>query len=168
MATPKKDSKTTGTRTCIDCGETKSIAEFEHTPRGTRRVCIPCINVKRAKKASASPESYLHLLNAQLKSQRVKQGIQYDLTTEDVVALWHEQGGRCAISGVIMTHQRDGAYGDGKKRDFNASIDRITASGPYTRKNVQLVANRVNTMKHTLGDDMFMWWVKTIYEKMGE
>lgn len=163
MATPKKDSKTTDTRTCIDCGETKSTAEFEYTSGGIRRVCILCINAKRAKKASASPESYLHLLNVQLRSQRVKQGIQYDLTTEDVVALWHEQGGRCAISGVIMTHQRDGKAGDGRKKDFNASIDRINPQGPYVRKNVQLVANRVNTMKHTLGDDMFMWWIKTIY-----
>lgn len=158
---PKAKSETT--RICIDCGETKPVSDFESTPRGIRRVCAPCIGTKRAKKASSSPESYLNVLNTQLRSQRVKQGIQYDLTTEGVVALWHEQGGRCAISGVIMTHQRDGAYGDGRKRDFNASIDRITASGPYTRKNVQLVANRVNTMKHTLGDDMFMWWIKTIY-----
>lgn len=156
-------AKAEPTRTCIDCGETKPVADFESTPRGIRRVCAPCIGAKRAKKASSSPESYLNVLNTQLRSQRAKQGVQYDLTTEDVVALWHEQGGRCAISGVIMTHQRDGAYGDGRKRDFNASIDRISSNGPYIRKNVQLVANRVNTMKHTLGDDMFMWWIKTIY-----
>lgn len=67
-----------------------------------------------------------------------------------------------------MTHQRDGAYGDGKKRDFNASIDRINPAGPYCLDNVQLVASRVNTMKHTLSQDMFLWWIKTIYEKMGE
>jgi hypothetical protein len=67
-----------------------------------------------------------------------------------------------------MTHQRDGAYGDGKKRDFNASIDRINPTGPYCLDNVQLVASRVNTMKHTLSQDMFLWWIKTIYEKMGE
>ncbi|MDC1426602.1 hypothetical protein N8339_06500 [Gammaproteobacteria bacterium] len=63
-----------------------------------------------------------------------------------------------------MTHQRDGTYGDKKPKEFNASIDRINPNGPYVRENVQLVAARVNTMKHTLGQDMFMWWVKNIYE----
>jgi len=86
------------------------------------------------------------------------------LTTEDVVDLWEMQDGKCALSGVLMTHQRDGTYGDRKKKEFNASIDRINPQGPYVRENVQLLAARVNTMKHTLGEDMFMWWVRNIYE----
>jgi hypothetical protein len=103
-------------------------------------------------------------LNVQLKSQRLKQDIEYGITTEDVIDMWEMQGGKCALSGVLMTHQRDGTYGDRKKKEFNASIDRINPQGPYVRENVQLVAARVNTMKHTLGEDMFMWWVKNIYE----
>ena len=159
---PKAKPETT--RTCTECGETKPLSGFEHTARGIRRTCSTCILAKRAKKASSSPEAFLNVLCVQLKSQRSKQGVQFNLTTEDVIALWYEQGGRCAISGVVMTHQRDGKAGDGRKKDFNVSIDRINPQGPYVRKNVQLVANRVNTMKHTLGDDMFMWWVRTIYQ----
>jgi len=104
------------------------------------------------------------VLNVQLKSQRLKQDIEYGITTEDVIDMWEMQGGKCALSGMLMTHQRDGTYGDRKKKEFNASIDRINPQGPYVRENVQLVAARVNTMKHTLGEDMFMWWVKNIYE----
>jgi hypothetical protein len=63
-----------------------------------------------------------------------------------------------------MTHQRGGKSADGKKRDFNASIDRIDPAGGYTPINVQLVSTRVNTMKHTLTEDMFRWWIRTIYE----
>jgi hypothetical protein len=70
----------------------------------------------------------------------LKQGVQYDLTNEDVVDLWDSQNGKCALSGVLMTHQRDGTYGDKKPKEFNASIDRINPNGPYVRENVQLVA----------------------------
>jgi hypothetical protein len=119
---------------------------------------------KKQKKPLPPLKSYLQVLNTQLKSQRLKQGIQYDLTKEDVVDLWETQNGKCALSGVLMTHQRDGTYGDRKKKEFNASIDRINPNGPYVRQNVQLVANRINTMKHTLSQDMFMWWIKNIHE----
>jgi hypothetical protein len=79
----------------------------------------------KSKKNLCHPKSYLQVLNTQLKSQRLKQGVQYDLTKEDVVDLWETQNGKCALSGVLMTHQRDGTYGDRKKKEFNASIDRI-------------------------------------------
>jgi len=143
----------------------KLLSQFETFKEGqVRGVCQQCVTLQKAKKTSATPESYLQVLNTQLKSQRLKQGIQYDLTKEDVVDLWETQNGKCALSGVLMTHQRDGTYGDRKKKEFNASIDRINPNGPYVRQNVQLVANRINTMKHTLSQDMFMWWIKNIHE----
>ena len=141
------------------------MSQFETFKDGfVRGLCQQCVTLQKAKKTSATPESYLQVLNTQLKSQRLKQGIQYDLTKEDVVDLWETQNGKCALSGVLMTHQRDGTYGDRKKKEFNASIDRINPNGPYVRQNVQLVANRINTMKHTLSQDMFMWWIKNIHE----
>jgi hypothetical protein len=105
------------------------------------------------------------VLNNQLKSQRLKQGIEYDLSSDEVIELWEAQNGRCALSGVLMTHQRDGSYSDKTRKEFNASIDRINPSGPYTRENVQLVATRINTMKHTLSQDMFLWWIRNIHEQ---
>jgi hypothetical protein len=150
---------------CTSCNKVKLLSQFETFKEGqVRGICQQCVTLQRARKTSATPESYLRVLNVQLKSQRLKQDIQYDLTTEDLIDLWEMQGGKCALSGVLMTHQRDGTYGDRKKKEFNASIDRINPQGPYVRENVQLVAARVNTMKHTLGEDMFMWWVRNIYE----
>jgi hypothetical protein len=74
------------------------------------------VTLQRSKKTSATPESYIRVLNTQLKSQRLKQGVQYDLTNEEVVDLWNAQNGKCALSGVLMTHQRDGTYGDKKAK----------------------------------------------------
>lgn len=59
-----------------------------------------------------------------------------------------------------MTHHIDG---NGHK-EFNASIDRINVDRGYTPQNVQLVAYRINIMRHTLSMDMFWWWVKNIHD----
>ena len=162
---PKIKPESQGSRLCTSCNKVKLLSQFETFKDGfVRGLCQQCVTLQKAKKTSATPESYLQVLNTQLKSQRLKQGVQYDLTKEDVVDLWETQNGKCALSGVLMTHQRDGTYGDRKKKEFNASIDRINPNGPYVRQNVQLVANRINTMKHTLSQDMFMWWIKNIHE----
>jgi hypothetical protein len=164
-----KKEPSQGSRLCTSCNKVRLLSQFEHFKDGqVRGVCQKCVTLQRARKASATPEAYLRIVNTQLKSGRTKQGIQYDLSSDEVIEIWEAQNGRCALSGVLMTHQRDGSYGDRTRKEFNASIDRINPSGPYTRDNVQLVATRVNTMKHTLSQDMFLWWVKNIHEKMAE
>jgi len=35
---------------------------------------------------------------------------------------------------------------------------------PYKEGNIQLVATRVNIMKHTLSPDMLIWWIRALYE----
>ena len=158
-----------GSRLCTSCNKVRVLSQFEHFRDGqVRGVCQKCVTLQRARKASATPQAYLRVLNTQLKSQRLKQGIEYDLSSDELIEIWEAQGGRCALSGVLMTHQRDGSYGDRTRKEFNASIDRVNPSGPYTRENVQLVATRINTMKHTLSQDMFFWWVKNIIQTMEE
>jgi hypothetical protein len=84
----------------------------------------------------------------------------YEVTAEYLAELWQRQDGRCAISGVVLTHHNDGSGA----KDFNASIDRIDSQQGYTPGNVQLVALRVNLLKQSLSTDMLYWWVKTIYQ----
>lgn len=95
-----------------------------------------------------------------LKHARQKQGIEWEITSEDLADLWEQQGGRCAISNLIMTHHRDGS---GNKA-FNASIDRINPEVGYLKQNVQLVCYTVNILKHNLSPDEFFFWIKSIYE----
>ena len=59
-----------------------------------------------------------------------------------------------------MTHHVDGRG----TKEFNASIDRINPDLGYAPQNIQLVAYRVNIMRHTLSVDMFWWWVKNIHD----
>jgi len=127
-----------------------------------RKTCPSCKQKKEQIRISASYENYLRNLFSQSKSnaRSGKRGADYvwDLTPEDFIALWEAQKGRCAISGVFLTHHKDGSGW----KDCNASIDRINGKKGYTVANTQLVCYRINIMKHTLSEDMFYWWVKTI------
>ena len=156
------------TKTCKDCKKTLPIDNFEilESRYGNgkiyrRSVCRPCKTNNKAKQISSSPEAYLKTLSIQLRSSRRKGNIVFEVTDAEIISLWAKQNGRCALSGVPMTYQR--GHGVGKK-DFNASIDRINPMADYTIDNIQLVTTRVNLMKHTLGEDMLMWWIRTIYE----
>ena len=163
---PNVSEATSNSRLCTSCNSFLPLDKFElYKKNGAYRgVCRACVLAQRARKTSTTPQSYLKVLFIQLRSFRVRQGVEFLITEEDVCEIWEAQGGRCALSGVLMTHQRDGAMAGKEKKEFNASIDRINPAGIYTRENVQLVTNRINTMKHTLGEEMFLWWVQNVYE----
>ena len=149
---------TLSTKVCPSCKQTLDESEF---CKG-RTICAACKIQKAASGISASYESFLRNLCSKSKSN-VTRGLRdahvtFEISPEDVIALWEKQDGRCAISGVYLTHHVDGSG----KKEYNASIDRICGDKGYTINNIQLVCYRINIMKHTLSEDMFYWWVKTI------
>ena len=96
------------------------------------------------------------------KKNRGHSKAEFNIVIEDLFALWEKQEGRCAISGIALTYHRDGSG----KKEFNASVDRIIPHDPYNKNNIQLVAHRVNIMKHELTEDLFFWWIKTIHDHL--
>jgi len=158
-------SKSRRSRTCKSCREKLPLSQFEETRTNVfRRDCKTCVSVRRSQQNSESPEAYLKTRLLNLRKQRVHEGISFQITLEDVLSLWKKQDGRCALSGVPLTFHQSGGYGDGKKGEFNASIDRINPNGPYLPDNVQLVAMRVNYMKNILSEEMFFWWVRNLHD----
>tara|TARA_R100001377_G_scaffold69191_1_gene44481 strand:+ start:1093 stop:1560 length:468 start_codon:yes stop_codon:yes gene_type:complete len=146
--------------TCITCGKTENDGHIEIG----RNHCTACRVQKQQKRQSATYESYLSTLYSNAKSAN-KQGKrtkerEFSIAVSDLVELWQRQNGRCAISGAFLTHHKDGSGA----KDFNASIDRVSNVKGYTTNNIQLVAYRINLMKHTLPEDMFYWWIKTIHD----
>jgi len=143
---------------CAVCGRTKDESEFY---KG-RTECIACKTHRHETRISRSYESYLRNVCTQsmsaVKAGKRNREMAWEITPEDLVKLWEKQDGKCAISGVFLTHHKDGTG----KKEYNASIDRICGDKGYTFHNVQLVCYRINIMKHTLSEDMFYWWVKTI------
>jgi len=124
-----------------------------------RNACKNCVAGKTRKKWSSSYQEYLKVLHNQSRSKR-RQTMDWLISAEFVIALWEQQLGQCALSGVQMTHHRDGSGA----KEFNASIDRIDQDQGYTPGNIQLVCYRINILRHTLPIDMFYWWIKTIHQ----
>ena len=153
------------TRTCTLCKKSRKIKFFEareQTGGGVtyRGICRDCHVIDRNRKRSSSYKSFLNLLHNQLRHTRVSKfpDKDWEITPEDLIEIWDEQDGLCALSGVLMTHHRDGSG----KKDLNVTIDRIDPSVWYVRSNIQLVCQRANIIKHTLTEDMMLWLCENI------
>lgn len=161
-------STDTDTRLCKGCNQELPTSSFESgkNRKGpyVRNTCKSCVGIQRRQRFSVNPRSYfqqavLYSRSSHKKNQRKNGGDQpHVLTVEDCLDLWEKQNGKCALSGVQMTHHRDGSG----RKEFNASLDRIEPGGAYSKANVQLVCYRVNIMRHVLEMDMFFWWVKNL------
>lgn len=154
---------------CKTCNKELPLNKFEEIRTGVfRRECRVCRSWGRSMQLSTTPKAYLEGTYHNLKGMRIKQGIEFTLSLQDVLDLWEKQGGRCALSGVLLTYNQGGHYNGNKRGDFNASIDRINTKGPYVKTNVQLVAWRVNSMKNDLSEEMFLWWIRNLHNQLVE
>jgi len=146
--------------TCSICNTEKPIEDYWPSEVAKKR-CRDCLRLSRQRRYNNSAEKYLLRAVQKLKHVRVKNGFDWTIDPDEIVNLWHTQGGKCAVSGLNMTHHR-GAKD--KKMPLNASIDRINSAEHYISGNVQLVCYQVNMMRHTLDVGEFEWWIRTIYE----
>lgn len=87
---------------------------------------------KQDARLSASPESFLKSRYQLMKYRPSKLLV----TADDLIKLWYQQDGKCAISGLDMLHQPKSLY--------SASVDRIRSAGDYTIDNIQLVCRCMN------------------------
>tara|TARA_R100000664_G_scaffold24559_1_gene34372 strand:+ start:253 stop:936 length:684 start_codon:yes stop_codon:yes gene_type:complete len=144
---------------CSECGISKPAKDFPHRKRNIFTFCKACKLRKRNLIISKEPREYLKVIIGQLKTPRTAEGFEFTITIDDLVNIWNKQEGRCAISGLFMTHHKDGMG----IKELNASIDRLVPEKGYIKTNIQLVCHRINTMRHTLPLHDFYWWVKTIH-----
>lgn len=147
-------------KSCTRCRQSLPIDSFEEVKPGVHRsMCRQCRCSTNRENKSAGFLPYLKLVISSLRSSR-RNTHEFLIDAEYLAELWEKQNGRCAVSGVVLTHHNDGSG----RKEFNASIDRIDSTQGYIPGNVQLVAYRVNVLKHSLSTDMLYWWVKTIYQ----
>jgi len=103
-------------------------------------------------------ENIFHYLRYVLKSARRRKTKFEWLTLDDLKNIWNLQEGKCALTGVAMTH----CVGLSRMIPTNASIDRIDNSKTYTANNIRLVCAIVNVMRReqTLND--FIKWCRLV------
>lgn len=80
------------------------------------------------------------------------------VTLDFLKSLWDSQSGRCAVTGIPMTH----VQGKGLCLDTNLSIDRVDPARGYAEGNVRLVCKAVNYAKWTGTDQDMVKWAKAI------
>jgi hypothetical protein len=117
---------------------------------------------RRAAVRQRHSRSWIYLTRLFDKASRAgrQRGIGVRMHRDDVAQLWIKQQGRCALSGVPMSHTLSRSVPDAQWR--NASLDRIDSNQGYEPGNLQLVCALVNRMKSNLPQSDFVWWCSQI------
>lgn len=153
---------------CKRCG-TKKSDEFE-TPRKLN--CIKCKSevyqkaIEKAKhqyrenpdrRRKAKESAYKSRNNniyqykyTQAKNRAQRKNIEFDITAEFIAELHKAQNYLCRYSKLYI------------KREF--AVDRIDSKKGYTRDNVVLVNNAVNSAKNNMIFDEYIYMIKKLYE----
>lgn len=89
----------------------------------------------------------LNILLQQAKIRSKKKGVEFELTLQDLLALY-------PIDGLCPVFKMPIQFNTGKDRTNSPSIDRIDASKGYTKDNVRIISWKANRMKSnaTLAD----------------
>lgn len=147
---PSADQPELAGRECIACHRLKLEDHFT----GGELRCKSCRINRRRKRRSTNLEAHVAGMITESKHRAKGRGVGFTITADDVSEMWADQEGRCAISGMPLTHHRRG------DRDAvsltNASLDRITPSGDYSLENVQLVCIGINMMRRRMELDEFI------------
>ena len=122
--------------------------EINRTARAKRVKEGDKIRQKEREYRSSSLHAFLSHKFSQLKKERHRnkksEKYKLDISLDYLINLWHEQNGKCAISGKTMIYRKNSL--------FSASVDRIDPAIGYFAGNVQLVCQGINFAKNKYSD----------------
>lgn len=154
--------------TCISCKlelplNSKNFHSDVSTSTKFKPKCKKCakrdrLNYTRMIKKDDLDYFLKELLSA-AKIRSIKKNIEFTISIEVLKQLWEKQLGKCAISGVDMTHTILSG-----RIQTNVSIDRIDSTKGYSVDNIQLVCVSVNVMKGTMNLSELKHFCKLIIE----
>lgn len=84
-----------------------------------------------------------------------------DLTYLDIKNKWDEQKGLCNYTGLTMRLKSD----DMSNKLFQASVDRIDSSKPYTKGNIEIVCLGINYMKNKFTKEETLQFLRAIRQE---
>ena len=84
-----------------------------------------------------------------------KRKIDFDITIDDVLKVYLDQGKVCSLSGIPIGWTM-------VEKSHNISIDRIDSNKGYHLDNIQLVYPKINMMKFTYSQDEFIDMCKRV------
>lgn len=144
-------------RICTKCGKRKLLSNFSPRKKNPQVVwdfmsqCRPCNKIYDREFRKRSPKNGFNLLVGKLRRghSRAKHG--FDIDACFLLALWYEQEGKCALTGLQMTFSQ-------ALNPLSVSVDRIVPKRGYRKGNVRLICFAVNSLKGA-GTDEDMYTV---------
>ena len=157
------------TKRCQGCQEWLPLVSFYKDKRGSlgvRPKCIACVKADAAVFVSNHKEHFIaQKLRTTVQNNSDRRSLKREnnantasqLTVEAVLEIWERQDGKCALTGVPMTH----INGQGRVMT-NASIDRIDTERGYEVGNIRLVCTAINYMRNAMDDDELIKWCRAV------
>ena len=152
---------------CSECKLYKCEHEFFHVKNNKYRngisyMCKECKKKVRKEKVKnlSDIESFLNTMKVRLHDARnraKRKNLYFDLTLDDLIDLWIQQDGKCALTNFQMTYK----YVCNKYK-YSVSLDRIDPNKGYIKSNIQLVCHSANMMKGIFSEDELLTFCKAI------
>ncbi len=126
--------------------------------KGENNIAAKFVNKIQSEFVSNSKKPWENKLNSYVNSlhktsqtnanKRSKElGVTYEITKEDIIFLYENQKGICALSGINMTTRRAQVIINHDTYFWNISLDRIDSQKGYVLDNMQLVCSVMNQIK---------------------
>lgn len=103
------------------------------------------------------------LLNTKHNINKRSKDLECTITENDIKKLYESTNGKCALTGISMTHIAYQNSDKVLKNKWNMSIDRVNSTKGYIPNNIQLVCSIINKMKGDLRDSKILLVCDKIY-----
>ena len=145
-------------KTCNVCGKSKPYSDFypnyANKNRNPINPCKQCKQTTKRAQFTRTPESFIRRSVSVLRYSRSQEErrVRWCLTADQVIDLYYKQDGLCALTGLVMTHQR----ASDQRNPQNISIDRIDNQDIYRLENIHLVCKIINMARGSLSLEEFI------------
>lgn len=153
-------------RICNKCGEKKEYFDFPIQRKGKKYesmsgYCRQCRKKQMYANLNSDITKFLSDKFHRIKCRAKKLNVDFNLDKESFIAMYYNQKGKCFYTGIKM----DCRVGQGKSRN-SLSVDRIKHDKGYTKYNIVLCVNRVNTIKSDMTLGELKEWIPKWYKKL--
>jgi len=147
------------TKLCSSCGKEQSYGRLDHFKAALKGdwKCKSCSNHNNTFKGRLGqmPITWFEVK----RKGGLHRGLIWDLEPQDIVELYEQQSGLCALTGWPIEWSKKGLTA-------TVSIDRIDSSEGYVKGNVQLLHKDVNMAKQQYSQEYFIAMCQAIADKV--
>lgn len=152
---PKEESKF-----CPGCETILDWKDFDLQKSAYDGLQSSCKKCKKKQKLARlnTFDGFMINLFKDLRDNAKKRKIDVHITLKDIMDLYKQQNGTCALSKIKLTYVATERQTDSEHilNKWNISVDRKKSGKPYTNNNIQLVCAIINRMKMDTSNDYFI------------